>query len=233
MRKRGGMALVEVMVVIAIMVTVAAIAMPALSSYMQLEQHRVAKELGLQYGMLRDQAVMRNVTFRIAYHLDANYYQIEVGDPEVLIFDDPEVRSDYEEELEDKLNAFSDDEEASERKEAEGSFQQLQDRFNTKVELPRGTRFGGVYTPQYGELIEPSGVDLEADPEEAVVVYSYIFANGFSEHTVVHLIDEDDQTSGYSVEVEPLSGKVRISGELISHEDRFDFIPEEGPELEL
>ena len=84
------MTLVEVLVVVALLVSITAISMPALDTLFQLEQRKVAKELTLQYGLLHDQAVMRNVTFRIAYHLDEGYYQIEVGDADTLIFNDPE-----------------------------------------------------------------------------------------------------------------------------------------------
>lgn len=231
-RGRRGMMLVEILVVIAILLGVAAILIPTVSSYMQLEQRRVAKELALSYELLHDQAVMRNTTFRIAYHLDANAYQVEVGDPDVLIFDNPEDRIEYEEDLEDLLDAFDEDD-PDRPEDPTSSFQKLQDRFGARVELPRGTRFGGVYTPQYEDMMEPSGVDPEVDPEEAVVVYSYIFSTGFTEHTVVWLVDEDDPESGYTVEIEPLSGRVHLVGELRSWEDRFDFVPTAGPELEL
>ncbi len=228
-RSRAGMALIEILVVIAILVGVAAIVIPTVSSYMQLEQRRVAKELAITYELLHDQAVMRNVTFRIAYHLDANYYQIEVGDPKVLIFDDPEKRKEFEDDLEDMLGRFEDDD-PDRPDDPESKFSRLQDRFGTKVELPRGTRFGGVYTPQYGEMLRPTGVDIE---DEAAVAYSYIFSNGFTEHTVVWLVEEEDEESGYTVEIEPLSGKVHLSGELVDFRDRFDFVPEQGPELDL
>ena len=231
-RDRRGVALIEVLVVLVILLGVAALVLPAVSSYMQLEQRRAAKELSLTYELLHDQAVMRNVTFRVAFHLDANMYQIEVGDAEVLIFDDPEKREAWEEEVARSRSRFSDDEEAAEAAIQE-RFQQLQDSFATKKELPRGTRFGGVYTPQYDEMMEPSGVDITEDPDEAVVVYSYIFPNGFTEHTVVQLVDVDDPDSGYTVEIEPLSGRVHMTAELSRWDERFDFVPEIGPELEL
>ena len=91
-----------------------------------------------------------------------------------------------------------------------------------------------MYTPQYEDLVEPS-VDPEdtdsVDPEEAVVVYSYMFASGFAEPTVVHIVERDDPESGYTVVVEPLTGRVHLHGEVLDHEDFFDDFPEEGPEL--
>jgi len=43
--------------------------------------------------------------------------------------------------------------------------------------------------------------------------------------------DEDDPEEGYTVEVEPLSGKVHVHGELIDFEDSFEWVPDEGPDL--
>jgi type II secretory pathway pseudopilin PulG len=231
-RVRAGMALVEVLIVLAILIAVAAITIPMLSSYFQLEQHRVAKELTLTYSLLRDQAVMRNVTFRIAYHLDENYYEIEVGDARTLIFDDPAMRDAWEKDREDRLSRFSDDERAAALADESGGFQAARDRFQTRVELPSGSRFGGVYTPQYEEMMVPSGADPAAHPEDLVVVHSYIMPNGFSEQTIVLIVDEDDPTAGYAVEVEPMSGAVHLDGDLEAWKDRFDFLPEQGPELD-
>ena len=50
------------------------------------------------------------------------------------------------------------------------------------------------------------------DPEEGQprVIYSYVFPNGFTEHTVIWLTEKDDPTSGWTIVVEPLSGNVRL-----------------------
>ena len=223
---RAGITIIEVMVVIAIILAVAAIAVPAVGSMMALEQRKTAKNLALTYELLHDQAVLRNVTFRVAYHIDANFYQIEVGRPDTLIFSTPEARQEHEEALADKLSRFTDEEKAELAQES--AFSQLINRFNTKVELPRGTRFGGVYTPQYEDMVKPSGSD---DPEDWTVVYSYIFPSGQAEHTVVHLVEADDEESGFSVEVAPLSGRVALLPELIDHRDRFSWVPDNAPEL--
>jgi len=228
------MTLVEVLVVLAILVALASLVVVSYSQIMRLEQREVAKTLALTYEALHDQAVLRNVTFRIAYHLDGNYYEVEVGDPKVLIFDDPEAREDYEDEIQDQLRRYTEREieegEADHLKE-EG-FAALQERFAKRVDLPRGTRFAGVYTPQYEDMVEPSGAD-EEDPEEPLIVYSYIFANGFAEHTVVQIVERNDEDEGYSIEVEPLSGRVHLHPELIRWDDTYGWVPEEGPELDL
>jgi prepilin-type N-terminal cleavage/methylation domain-containing protein len=227
-RSERGMTLIEVLVVLAILLGLAVIIVPTLSSYLQLEQRRVAKELALSYEFLHDEAVLRNVTFRISYHLDEGFYQIEVGRPETLIFDNPEAREAYEEELDDRLKLLTEREIAEgEGKDDEATpFEQLELQFNTRVQMPRGTAIAAVYTPQYGELVGPSG-----DAESPAVVQSYIFANGFAEHTIIHLVDQGDPEEGYTIEVEPLSGRVHLRGELTGVDEMFSFVPEVPPEL--
>ena len=218
------MSLVEVMVVIAILVGIAGVVIPTVATYTQLEQRRTAKELALAYEMMHDEAVLRNVTFRVGYHLDENYYEVEVGRPETLIFAKAEEREAYEENLNRKMRMLTERERAEQ--EAPSAFQAVQESFGGRHDLPSGTHFGGIYTPQYGKMVEPSD-----DKKAPKVVYSYIFASGFSEHTVVQLVDVDNPGEGYTVEVEPLSGDVRMQAKLVDFDKSFAWIPDEGPEL--
>jgi len=228
-RRRGGFTVLEVMVVIAILIAVVAVSAPALGNILALEQRRAARDLALTYERLHDEAVLRNVTFRIAYHLDGNFYTVEVGDPDTLIFDDPRKREDYEEALRDKLSRFS-EEERVQAMQAESRFETIDTFHQQRIELPNGTRFGGVYTPQYEDFVRPSGED-EEDPEEPLVVYSYLFANGFAEPTVVQLVEARHPDEGFTVVVEPLSGRVELKGELLEQHDVFRDVPDEGPEM--
>lgn len=227
------MSLIEVMVVLAIMVALMGMGWVGYSQMTALEQRQVAKKLALTYGMLHDEAVLRNATFRIAYHIDAGYYVVEVGDAATLVYATPEERVEAEEAKQSALRRFTQREiEAGEAKHLEDNrFAELQARFGSRVELPHGSRFGGVYTPQYGTFITPSEEPLEEEDLDKLVVYSYIFANGFSEHALIQIVEIDDPTQGYTVEVEPLSGKVTLHGDLVTFEDAWEWLPDEGPEL--
>ncbi len=225
-RRRRGMTLTEVMVVIVIGLVLMAALAPSVWGLVLLNQHQAAKELALLYEQLHDEAVMRNVTFRIEYDLRAGRYQVQVGEPGTLIFDDPRAREAWEEEQERRLRFMTPEErEALQRKRQR--FSKLEARFKTAFELPDGTVFGGVYTPQYGEMVRPE----DLDEEENSKVYSYIFPNGQSEHTVIWIHSEGDDSEGYTIEVEPLSGAVRLHDELIDWEDSYDFVPDEAPDL--
>lgn len=229
----SGMSLLEIMVVLAIMAVVLGIGLPSLSAIFDLQQRGAARELGMTYSFLVNEAAMRNVTFRIAYHLDENYYQIEVGDPNTLVFSDPETRARYEQERADRMKYVSrrQEEAATEDADALERFEGLvAPGFESRVELPTGSAFAFVYTPQYDGPQTPSAEPPEK-AEDAKVVYSYVFANGIAEHTVVRVVDARDPEDGYTVEVEPVSGKVSVESELRDIGESMSWLPEEAPTI--
>ena len=251
---RRGVTLLEILVVMAILAVVMALAIPAVSNVLALQQTGFSNELANTYRFLRDEAAMRNVTFRIVYDLDQQTYTIEAGDPDTLIFTNPEDLQDYEEDLADKMDAYTereleemDPEDEELQKLMDKRFEGLEDdALNTTVQVPGGSVISWVYTPQYGL----DGVEMEQDlrelddeeralaleeldADERNVAYSYIFPNGFVEHTVIRIHDEDDPSDGITIEVEPLSGRVLTHDDLIDPEDSMDWIPDEGPDVDF
>ena len=168
------MTLMEVMVVIAILVVLIGVAVPAISSLLDLQLRRQARDIVMTYQRLHDEAILQNVSFRIGYDLDNNTYTIEAGEPGALIFDNPDDREEWEDQLDDE---------------------------------------GNVVGKQR--------------------IWTYIFPNGFTEHTVIWVVDADEPENGYTVEIEPLSGAIHLHGELVDWDDSYDFVPDEGPELAL
>jgi len=220
----------EVMVVIAVLLSLVAVLVPSLSSLLQLRQRRAATELGMLYNQLHDEAVLYNATFRVRFDLQSDTYHVDVGETRAIIYSSPEQREKYEEERRQKLAMMSDEE--RERWLAEHRpFKKLQSKFKSEFKLPRNTRIFGVYTPQYGKFMTEEELH-DLDESETRDLYSYVFSTGFTEHTLIWITeDEDDPEEGYTVEVEPLSGKVHVHGELIDFEDSFEWVPDEGPDL--
>jgi len=222
----------ELMVVIAIMVALMGIGIPSLYAIFDIEQRSAARELALTYRFLLNEASLRNVTFRIAYDLDAGTYQVQVGDPRTLIFGTPEERAAYEEQRERELRRFTQRQIA----EGEGPAEDPSDRFanlpsegfDTTVDLPTGSRFAWVWTPQYGEAQVPSE-EAPEDASENHVVYTYVFASGEAEHAAIRIVSAGDPEDGYSVEVEPLTGQVTVTSDLIDPTESMAWLPREGP----
>ncbi|MDG1481713.1 MAG: prepilin-type N-terminal cleavage/methylation domain-containing protein [Myxococcota bacterium] len=236
---RKGLTLIEIMVVMAIIAIVLAVGMPAISGVLALQQQAAITELSKTYVWLIDEAAMRNTTFRVAYNLDRNTWKVEAGDPSTLVFSTPEEREKHDEEVADMMSRFTQREleegAAADIEDASGRFEGLDDPvFTTEQTLPDGIRFQFIYTPQYGEdgmMANPDGPS--DDPEEDIMAYTYIFSDGTAEHTVIRIVDVDDEEDGYTLEIEPLSGVVRVSiDEVVDPDDSLSWLPDEGPSLQ-
>lgn len=230
---RRGMSLIEMLVVMAVVAVVIAAGAPALSSVFDLQQRGAAKTLAEAYKLLQTEAMLRNVTFRIVYNLDRGTWAVEVGDPSALIFSDPDAREAWDKEQRQKLKAFTkkdiEEGKANDILDADGKFGGLQTSgFPTGGTLPSSCKFAYVYTPQYGGPVTPSEKPPK-DQEDEPVVYSHIFPDGTMEFTVVRIVDIDDPADGYTVEVEPFSGEVKLDTEETEIGADLAWIPSEAP----
>ena len=226
---RRGMSLLEVMVAIAILLVASVVLIAGRSRVFQMDHRKAAHGLAVLYERLQDEAVMRNHTYRIVFFMNENRYVVEAGEPGALIAADPTARQQYEQEVVNKLDRMDEEEKRRWLQKNKQPFESLGEG-RKEVSLPPGMVFGGIYTPQYGEMVVPDGED---DEERKQRVESYVMSNGYSEHTVIWLVDEDDPTDGYSIEIEPLTGRVKLHGELVEWNNRFSFVPTEGPDLPL
>ncbi|MEQ1501486.1 MAG: type II secretion system protein [Myxococcota bacterium] len=225
------MSLLEVMVVIAIVLGLTAVLVPGARSLFALKQRSAARNLAMAIERFHDEAVMRNRSFRITFFLDEGKYSIEAGEAGALIAAGPEEREAYEAEVRGKLENMTEEQKLAWKHSNRQPFEMLEVAGKMEIELPAGVRFGGVYTPQYGRIVHP-GEKLEGqDKDEPLRVFTYVMNSGVVERTIVWLVDADDPNDGWTVEVEPLSGVVRLHGELVDPTKDFDFIPTEGPSL--
>lgn len=231
-QQRRGMTLMEIMIVMAIAIGLFAVAAFSFADLYGVQQRGAATKLAMTIQQLHDEAVMRNVTFRIAFHLSEGRWEVEAGDPKSLIFASPEDREEADNLYAKKIENLT-DEEREKVKVLEQRFTKFVETFDTRGELPAGARFGGVYTPQYGVMMEPpaEGDDKTGKNAKPAVVYAYLFPNGFVEKTVIQIVSVNDSTDGFTVEVEPMTGIATVHPTLIDWESTDDFIPDEGPPL--
>lgn len=240
-RSRSAVTLIEVMVVIALLLIMAAVLLPAVADVGTLEQRRAARDLAFLYQRLRDEAVMQNVTFRVVYRLNQGSYRVETGEPGGLIHSSRDAREDWERQQAEKL-ALMNEEERKSWQHARKPFEKISSSLDQEFRLPSGLVFGAAWTPAEGEPVTPDGRDDErrkgeddGDPltpdDNFQKVLSHVFADGTVEHTVLWLIDADDAEEGWTVEVEPLSGHVEVTPEVVDFRDLEKRLPERAPEL--
>lgn len=230
---RRGISLIEIMVVMAIMAAVIGIGLPSMRAIFDVQQRGAARELARTFRFLQDEAAMRNVSFRVAFNLDAGSYRIEVGDPNTLVYSTPQEREAHQEELQAQLKRLTrkEQEEGAAEEPQRNQFTGLDlPGFQSEVQLPTGTVFAWAWTPQYAEPVTPSREQPEK-PEDMRVVYAYVFASGESEHVAVRVVDAEDPEDGYTVEVEPLSGNIIVEPDLLDVGAHMAWLPTEGPTL--
>lgn len=237
---RQAMTLIEIVVVIAVLGLIALVSMPALNAIFDLQQRASAREIAQTYTWLVDEAALRNATFRVAFDLDRGTWKVEVGDPNTVVFASPEEREAADEEMRAAMSRYTKrelEEGGGPEADEQSRFEGLTDpSFTTGEALPDGVRFDFVWTPQYGEdglRPNPDFTGDEEDPENGPnIAYSYVFSDGTAEHTLIRIVDIDDESEGYTIEIEPTSGRVQLHTELIAPGESLAWLPDEGPGLQ-
>ena len=126
-----------------------------------------------------------------------------------------------------------DDDEAIDLRDAGKRFEGLESEyFSTEQTLPEGLSFDFVYTPQYGEEGRRPNPEPPEDAKDEVIAYSHIFPDNTAEHTVIRIIADNDPEEGYTLEIEPLTGTINITAEIISPTDSMNWLPDEGPTIQ-
>lgn len=231
--RKKAFTVIELVIVLAVLAVIAAISVPALSSILSIEQHSAIKEMGQTLTWLQEEAALRNVAFRMEINLDRSTWKVEQGDPTSLIFATPEEAEEFREEQKDKMKRFT-KRQAEENNinldEDPSKFDSIEDpMFTTGAELPSGLVFDFVYTPQYGDDgVEPNP-ELPDEPEDEAIAYIHIFPDGTAEHAVIRIINIDDEEDGYSLEMEPMGGGIRLTDEIVDPQDSLSWLPDEGP----
>ncbi len=228
LRLRQGMTLVEIMVVMAILAMLSLVAIPSLNAIFDVQQRGAVRDLASTYQYLQAEAALRNVCFRVAFNLDANSYEVQVGSPDATVWGDSEKLKAYEDDRKRGFGRFKKEEQAT-----RSSFTEFNaDAIDSSVELPEGTVFKWVYTPVYETPQTPTEEGDRDDDEGPRIVYSHIFPNGFVEYTALRVVDADDGEDGFTLTIQPLSGDVAIVPEDLDPVEAMDWIPREAPTIQ-
>ena len=231
---RRGLTLAEIIVVLVIIAMLAIVGIPLMSNILEARQEAAIRELAQTYVWLGEEAQLRGVSFRVAINLDRNTWKIEVGDPNSMIFANPQDAEEYAETVKDKMKRFTkrqrEEQGINEESTTPSQFDKLDDEiFITEKMLPEGLYFSFVYTPQYGkEGLRPND-ELPEDVSEEHIAYSHIFPDGSAEHTVIQIIEDGNEEEPLSLIIEPLAAKVLISSDIREPVDSLSWVPDEGP----
>lgn len=195
------------MVTMAIVGVIFALSVTGLRSAFNVNLKSTAGKMAATLRYLSNKAVTDHMYLRIVYDLEENSYHVEeTADP--FVISPEEEESQFKEEAEEKgeEEAHSEGEEGGEGEEAKKEGQEAtgftpsESKLLRPVKLPSGVAFKDV-TVSY----------LEGKREQGKVS-GYFFPDGFAIPTLINLKDDDDEEH-YSVEVFPLSGRVKVIGD--------------------
>lgn len=204
---QSGLTLIEILVAMAIIGLIVGVSVTALRSVFSVNMKRTAGQLAATLRYLSNKAVTDHRYIRVIYDLQAQSYRIEeCTEPILVSIEDEEKEAiDAEKQAEEGGDLVAEGEEG-EGKEGEAKSTKTSScvpsdsRLLKPVKLPSGVLFKDVV------------VSYLSGKREAGKAYTYFFPDGYATPTVVNFKDEDDEDH-YSVELEALSGKVKVASE--------------------
>jgi len=105
--------LIELVVVIAIVLAVGLITIPAIGNWLGGDVRRSGRKLGSVLQMAYDECALRHVPLRVAYNVDRHAYWVEAATGEVRLFQSQAAREEWvetEEVRAEELEEFQDEE---------------------------------------------------------------------------------------------------------------------------
>jgi len=211
LRGQRGMTLIEIAMVAAILMLVTGLVVPRLSNLTWLELRNGARKLSGAIRYTYELAARKSMPLRLVLDLEERSWWVEGSGDKVLI--DPEKIAVKEGALSNEPSAHAQRFvtrgyiESGElwKPRDEPGFAAYGDMLSPKVVLPDRVGIQGVWTAHQEERVT------------AGRAYLYFFPSGQTERAVIHLIDEDEHV--YTLQVEGLTGKVKITPEFVEVPD--------------
>lgn len=201
----------EIMVAMAIVGIIFAAAATGLRSAFNVNLKSSAGKLASTLRYLSNKAVTEHRYIRVIFDLQAQSYSVEeCTDPIVVSVEEEEDQFKEDEKKKDEpqpADEEGDKEEGGDGeagKKAESSCVPSESSLLKPVKLPNDVFFKDVSLSY-----------LQAKKEQGKAS-TYFFPDGYATPTIVNLKDEEDENH-YAVEVEALSGKVRVTGDYQEH----------------
>lgn len=221
MRKdQRGFTLFEIIVAIAIVGLIMGLVVSRMDSYLDLDMKKTSNKLAATVRYLYNKSVTDGTYIRLVLDLDERTYWVEATSDPTKISEDMDTGG--EEDKKGAAKAQEKEKTPAEGDETEGATTTEQSApvspEDTKLKYPK---------PQFGQvdsfLLKPTklpdsvffkDVFVEHLPGgvEGGKVAIYFFPNGYVEHAIVNLRNEDDDYY-YSLETNPGTGKVSIENE--------------------
>lgn len=212
---KRGFTLFELIVTITIVGLLMGVVVSRVDDLLSLEMKKTSNKLASTIRYLYNKSATEGIYMRLIFDMEAQSYWVEATSEPFLLeaAETEKTRKEKEEEAKKKKET---EEGAPAEEETEGAssaapkipkleikkptFTQTESYLLRPTKLPNNVFFKDVMTEHHLTPIEGG---------EAAI---YFFPNGYVEHAVINLRDEDDEVF-YSLETNPITGAVKIENE--------------------
>ena len=213
-RKRAGLTLIELVIVVALMAVIVTIVTPSVINIIGANLRSTASEVAGAIRFTYDLAARKNVPFRLVFDLDEKAYWVESASEKYLL------DKEKTEVSEGRLDEDSQSESERSRRFIDRSYIEGGEMWQPKGK-PAFSAFAGRYTkkkPLPEDIVfQDVWVSHQEDRVTAGQAYLYCFPTGMTERAVIHI--GDDAEDSYTLVVEALTGVVKIYPEYLEVEE--------------
>ena len=206
----SGFTLFELLVAIAIAALAMGLVVSQLRRSLDWDLKNASSQLARTIRFLYNDAATRNLTIRMVFNFESSTYSVESSSDAFSLIHEEFGKPDSKKKKEAALTAASTvkkEEKEETVKPVEPVFSPIELPVVKEVRLPEGIYFKDIDTEHQSERMT------------AGVAYLYFFPQGYVERAVINLRDEKDEVH-YSLQVNPISGAVKIEPEYLSSEQK-------------
>lgn len=217
---KRGFTLFELIVAITIVALLMGVVISRVDDLLDLEMKKTSNKLSSTIRYLYNKSATEGIYMRLVFDMEAQSYWVEATSEPFLLEAAETVKTRKEKEEEAKEEKQAKEGETAEGAPAEEetggllsaapkipkleikkpTFTQTESYLLKPTKLPNNVFFKDVMTEHHTAPIEGG---------EAAI---YFFPNGYVEHAIINLRDEDDEVF-YSLETNPITGAVKIENE--------------------
>jgi prepilin-type N-terminal cleavage/methylation domain-containing protein len=212
LRSERAFTLFELIIAIAIVGLIMGIVVGRMDQYLELDMKKASNRLGSTIRYLYNKSATDGIYVRLVLDLDERTYWVEATSDPTRVSADMEAGSASSEEGEEDSEAASEEGEPGmgekpKLKYPKPSFGQVDSFLLKATKLPDPVFFKDVFVEHRRSAVEGGKVAI------------YFFPNGYVEHAIINLRNEDDDYF-YSIETNPVTGKVSIENEYRTMEGK-------------
>lgn len=193
-----GFTLIEIIIVIALLVLIATLAAPKLTSAFKISLDKTARQVASTVRDSYNATALTGLVHRMAYDLGKNEFWVERGPPGFVL------HTAESQAKEESLNTWKKKEDIEKEK---PKFSLDESIMRKKSSLPRGVKFKDIVT------------EASEEPITEGIAYTHMFSNGMTEQTLIHLID--DSKHEISLVIAPVMGRTRMYRSNVSAKEAF------------